>query len=72
VQAYAYGNRYTNTSEGDGLFTINISSTCPLETRVYAVSISDSNGNPISDTRAVTYSNCNQAGEFHFDFVKIG
>lgn len=72
VQAYAYGNRYTNTSEGDGLFTINISSTCPLETRVYTVSVSDSNGNPISDTRTVTYNNCNDAGEFHFDFVRVG
>ena len=65
-----YGNSETVGTEGDGIFTLHISNTCPIEHRVYNVFITDGQGHQASDMRTVTYDNCNTAGEFHFDFVK--
>jgi len=70
VRAVAFGNVLNQVSEADGLFTVNFASNCPKENRPYQVFIIDGNGNPISDVRTVNYSDCNVAGEFHFDFVR--
>ena len=65
-----YGNNETVGNEGDGLFTLHISNTCPIEHRVYDVFVVDGQGKQVSDKHQVVYDNCNTAGEFHFDFVK--
>lgn len=65
-----YGNSVTVGTEGDGLFTFTLSTTCPVEHRVYNIFIVDGQGHQSSDSHQVVYDNCNQAGEFHFDFVK--
>ncbi len=65
-----YGNVFHGTSESDGLFTFIISTSCPQGPLTFNVFVVDANGNPISDTRTVTYTDCHQAGEFHFDFVR--
>jgi hypothetical protein len=65
-----YGNTITVGTEGDGLFTHTLSSNCPIETRVYNFYITDGSGKQASDMKTITYTNCNNAGEFHFDFVK--
>jgi hypothetical protein len=65
-----YGNLQTTGTEGDGTFTLTIATTCPIEHRVYNVFITDGSGHQASDAHQVVYDNCNQAGEFHFDFVK--
>jgi hypothetical protein len=65
-----YGNSETVGTEGDGIFTFHISNTCPIENRTYNIFIVDGAGNQSSNMYTVNYSNCNVAGEFHFDFVK--
>gem|GEM_PF-1292257 len=70
VLVTAYGKSYPNVSEGDGLFTFTLSTNCPKENRTYTVFLVDGSGNQISDARVVNYSDCNVAGEFHFDFVR--
>ncbi len=69
VRASIYGNNYDATSDQDGTFSIVLSVSCPIEDRVYSVFIIDGRGQQSSDVRSVNYSNCNIAGEFHFDFV---
>jgi hypothetical protein len=66
-----YGNTETTGTEGDGIFTLQISGNCPVEHRVYNVFITDGAGHQSSDAHQVVYDNCNVAGEFHFDFVKV-
>ncbi|MFI5269780.1 MAG: hypothetical protein ACHQ7M_20575, partial [Chloroflexota bacterium] len=65
-----YGNRATTGTEGDGLFTFTISTSCPAEQRIYNIYVVDGQGRQSSDMKTITYTNCNTAGEFHFDFVK--
>jgi hypothetical protein len=72
VRTAFYGKYVDNSTEGDGLFTFNISSTCPKQAEVFSIFIVDGSGNQASDTRTVSYSDCASAGEFHFDFVKVG
>jgi len=47
-----------------------ISNSCAIENRVYNVYIVDGQGRQASNMYTVNYSNCNVAGEFHFDFVQ--
>ncbi|HLY67641.1 MAG TPA: hypothetical protein VKU60_19035, partial [Chloroflexota bacterium] len=70
IQATAYGNNYDTNTNDDGTFTLVLSNSCPLENRVYSVYIVDGQGRQSSNVYTVNYSNCNVAGEFHFDFVK--
>jgi hypothetical protein len=70
VQASAYGNNYDGTTQPDGVFSIILSTSCPIENRAYSVYIVDGQGRQSSDAYTVNYSNCNLAGEFHFDFVQ--
>ncbi|MCL4508376.1 MAG: hypothetical protein M1296_02490 [Chloroflexi bacterium] len=65
-----YSTVYHGVSESDGLFDFTISTSCPQTPLTFNVFVVDSNGNRISDVRTVNYTNCNQAGEFHFDFIR--
>ena len=73
----------TVQTEGDGTFTFwiaggppgttNISeSNCPGFSVRYDIAVYNPQGAQDSDVRAVKYEgNCNDKGEFHFDFVKV-
>ena len=67
-----YGLLIKTQTEGDGLFTFIIGTNCPPGPVVWTVTVTDSNGNPISDPHSITYTDCKVAGSFHFDFVKVG
>ena len=70
VNENAYGNNYQTSSGPDGKWVINLSGNCPIEHRVYQLYVVDGQGHQSSDIHAITYDNCNTAGEFHFDFVR--
>jgi plastocyanin len=72
VRATAYGINYDQGTDQDGYFSMVISTSCPIENRVYSLYIIDSQGRQSSNVYTVNYSNCNLAGEFHFDFVGSG
>ena len=38
--------------------------------RTYRITVLDNNGAVASPERVINYTNCNVAGEFHFDFVR--
>ncbi|HEX6512377.1 MAG TPA: hypothetical protein VF157_08765 [Chloroflexota bacterium] len=72
----------THQTAQDGTFTFFIAggppsgegaiSPCPPYSLTYQIMIVDRNGLQDSDVYTVTYGgNCFQAGEFHFDFVKV-
>jgi hypothetical protein len=65
-----YGNSSDVQTAYDGKFTFVLSTTCPQTPLTFNVFVIDGSGNPISDTRTINYTNCNVAGEFHFDFVR--
>jgi hypothetical protein len=54
----------------DGSFTLVISNSSPIENRVSSVYIVNGQGRQSSNVYTVNYSNCNAAGEFHFDFIQ--
>lgn len=58
------------TTESDGLFTVTIGTSCRSGVYPVSVWVVDGSGNRISDVHTITYSNCNVAGVFHFDFVR--
>ncbi|MBV8085682.1 MAG: hypothetical protein JO247_12815 [Chloroflexi bacterium] len=58
------------TLAGDGTFTVIIGQGCPQFTQTYSFELLDSLGAQASDVHSVTYTgDCNNAGEFHFDFL---
>ena len=69
VRTTAYGINYDQGTDQDGYFSMVISTSCPVENRVYNLYIIDGQGRQSSNVYTVNYSNCNLAGEFHFDFV---
>jgi len=78
IQATVAGVTFTQQTAGDGTFTINIAGAgsptgnCPTYSLTYQIMVLDDTGAQASDVRTVTYGgNCNIAGEFHFDFVKL-
>lgn len=72
VRTTAYGINYDQGSDQDGYFSMVISTTCPIENRVYNLYVIDGQGRQSSNVYTVNYSNCNLAGEFHFDFIATG
>jgi hypothetical protein len=60
-----------STTGDDGLFNILIATTCPAGPITLDVYLVDGGMKLSSYVNHVTYSNCRQAGEFHFDFVEV-
>lgn len=66
-----YGNVGNTTTSSDGKFYIAMGGTqCPSTPLTFNVFVVDGSGNQVSDVRTVNYTDCNVAGEFHFDFVR--
>lgn len=70
VRVTFYGNVSDNVSDSGGKFTFTIGAQCRPGPLTFNVFLVDGSGNPISDTRTVNYTDCNSAGEFHFDFIR--
>jgi hypothetical protein len=62
----------SNTTGDDGLFNILIATNCPQGPIGVDVYIVDGGGRLSSYINHITYNNCQQAGEFHFDFMEVG
>jgi hypothetical protein len=78
VQANVAGTSQVVQTAGDGTFTFLIAGgmsptgNCPPYALDYQIFVLSPTGAPDSDTVNVHYDgNCNTAGEFHFDFVKV-
>ena len=71
VQMNYYGNTAQSGSGGDGLFGFTLNVNCPIQNLTYTFFVVDGQGHQSSDPVTINYTNCNTAGEFHFDFVKV-
>jgi plastocyanin len=74
----AGGGIMSSTTDADGLFTIVLYNQglfvyCPsyVTPRIVKLWLTDPQGSLVSDQKTLSYQDCNVAGEFHFDFIKL-
>jgi hypothetical protein len=60
-----------NTTGDDGLFNVLIATSCPTGPIPVDVYLVDGGMRLSSYVKHITYTSCQQAGEFHFDFVEV-
>jgi hypothetical protein len=71
VQARNDATVLYNSTDTSGYYSIALYTGCPKTPASWDVYIVDGSGSLSSFVKTIHYENCNQAGEFHVDFVQV-